>query len=141
MDTNKDNTHEEGTNLGGRPRLFDTPEALQKKADEYFTEKDNKHLPYTVAGLAYHLGFTDRKSLSEYKNYEGFSDTVKRIRLKIEAQKNEMLLSNNRPTAGVKFDLEVNHGWKSATTVNTNLSGEIKQIQRTIIRPPKPESN
>ena len=111
-------------NKGGRPRLFDTPEELEAKAQEYFTEKECQEKPFTIAGLCYHLGFSDRKALTEYVKYDGFSDTVKRIRLKIEEQKNELLLCGHGSATGVIFDLKNNHNWKDKVETDLTSAGE-----------------
>lgn len=95
----------------GRPRLFDDPIFFEERVEAYFDECDTKKKPYVVAGLCYFLGFHDRHALQEYRKYDGFSATVKRAILRIEANKNEMLFSRDYATAGVIFDLKNNHNW------------------------------
>jgi hypothetical protein len=95
----------------GRPRLYSDPIFFEEKVEQYFDECEKGGKPPTVAGIAYYLGFEDKESFSYYANYEGFSRTVKKTRLRIEAAKNEMLFNREHSTAGVIFDLKNNHGW------------------------------
>lgn len=107
-------------NKGGRPPTFRYPKDLMKKADEYFEDCDEKKRPYTVAGLCYFLGFADKCSFTDNeKRSDQFSYTIKRIRMKIEAYKNEKLLTSGNPTAGVIFDLKNNHGWTDKQEIET----------------------
>lgn len=98
-------------NLGGRPRLYSDPIFFEERVDAYFDDCQKKQKPPVVAGLCYFLGFHDRHALQEYRKYDGFSATVKRALIRIEAFKNEMLFSKDYSTAGVIFDLKNNHGW------------------------------
>lgn len=77
---------------GGRPPLFKTPEALQKKVNEFFAmveeeqEEDSNRTP-GIAELAYYLGFESRQSLYDYeKRSNKFSYIIKRARLFIEKE-------------------------------------------------------
>jgi hypothetical protein len=127
-------------NKGGRPAKYKTPQALQKAADRYFDKCDKEERPYTIAGLCYDLGFEDRHSLTDQKDRgEGFSATVKRIRLRIEAQKNEMLAMGRGSCTGLIFDLKNNHGWKDkpADLPDENRRREV-WIQLDDIREYKP---
>jgi hypothetical protein len=92
--------------------MFDTPEDMQEGIDSYFERCDELDKPYTIAGLAYHLGFSDRHSVSEYEKHEKFTATVKRARLRIEAQRSENLVSSDGNKTGMIFDLKNNFDWK-----------------------------
>ena len=102
-------------NKGGRPRKYNSPEELEIKINEYFescwvdkiTEvtdtKGNvtmstvryQNRPYTVAGLAYELGFEDRHALSEYAKDDRFSSIIKKAKSKIEMYHEEELGNKN----------------------------------------------
>lgn len=112
----------------GRPPKFKTAEALQDKADEYFDMCKDDEKPYTVSGLCYHLGFADKCSFTDYEKRPKFSYTIKRLRLRIEQSKNEMLLIRGNPIPGVIFDLKNNHGWsdKHDTEETTEEAQPIK---------------
>ena len=92
----------------GRPRVIDTPEEFDRLVEEYRQQCKANEEPMTFAGMAYHLGFADRRSLYDYEKYEGFSRSSKRARLLIESQY-EGRLSGNSPTGAI-FALK-NHGW------------------------------
>ena len=122
-------------NKGGRPRLFSSPEALQEKADEYYSDCVDREAPLTIQGLVYFMGFDDRHALSEYEKYDGFSSTIKRIRNKIEAQKAENLISAKGNVTGLIFDLKNNHGWKDKRETEHSGGMKITAIEHTIVDP------
>ena len=104
-----------------RPRLYDDPQAFSEATEAYFADATTP----TMAGLCFHLGFADKQSFSQYEEYgDEFSLTVKRARLRMEADRHGKLLSKDTFTPGLIFDLKNNHGWKDKTeqdiTVNTH---------------------
>ena len=107
----KDKPEADKDNKGGRPRIIKSPKEMQEKADKYFVDREAKEKPPTMAGLCYALGFSDRHALSEYEKYDGFSATVKRLRLRVEQDRNENLIMKESFTPGIIFDLKNNHGW------------------------------
>jgi len=107
----------EKKNEGGRPPLFDDPEKLQIKIDEYFQQDGKK----TISGLAYYLGFEDRQSFYDYGKRDGFSYIIKRARLWMESYYEELTQGNN--VAGPIFVLK-NMGWRDAH----DLTSDGKQI-------------
>ena len=79
---------------GGRPRLFKSPEEMQKRVDDYFENppmvkvpvsgKLEKYPVITVSGLVMALGFTERHGLDNYEGYgEEFYSTVKNAKSRI----------------------------------------------------------
>lgn len=96
---------------GGRPRFYDDPIFFEERVNQYFDFCEANGKPPVIASLCLHLGFSDRNSFARYEEYEGFSSTVKRAKLRIEAARNEMLFNRDHATAGVIFDLKNNHGW------------------------------
>lgn len=107
-------------NKGGRPRIFSSPEEMQEKIDHYFNEIVTSINPPTVAGLSFHLGFSDRHTLTEYAKYPEFSATVKRAKLQIEMFLEKRLLWDG-PVVGPIFNLKNNFGWKDKVeTENTH---------------------
>lgn len=90
----------------GHPPKFESAEELERQIQEYFDQCDEGYereivtkkgdvikirtkLPYTVAGLAYHLGFASRQSLWDYQNRnkrEDLAYIVSRAKLKIDNQ-------------------------------------------------------
>lgn len=94
----------------GRPRLYETPEQMQEAIDTFFAMCEADNAKPTIAGLCYSLGFDDRHALQEYAKYDGFSATVKKARLRIEAFLEQKLFENN--VTGVIFNLKNNFGWE-----------------------------
>ncbi len=109
--------------LGGRPPMYETPEELQAAIKMYFEEgvkiktvvigkpptNYEVQIPVpTITGLCYYLGFESRQSFYAYEKKEGFSYTIKKARLLIEKEYEEMLAIGN--TTGAIFALK-NFGW------------------------------
>jgi hypothetical protein len=128
-------------NDGGRPALFNSPEELQAKIDEYFNGGANqKEYPtlagsvkipiYTISGLAYFLGFSARQSFYDYENRVEFSDIIKRARLRIEMNYEENLI--DKACTGSIFALK-NMGWKDKTETDLNIH-ELPEIPTVILR-------
>ena len=117
---------------GGRPPKYKTPKELQDKVDEYFescwvdkvtesTDKDGvctmsavryQNRPYTIAGLAYHLGMTT-EALRNYQDKDEFLVIVKRAKQQVEMGFEENLTRNN-PTGSI-FWLKNHAGYKDKT--------------------------
>lgn len=124
----------------GRPPLFKDPEEVEALVQEYF-EKGVKmrtvilgppnaryeiQVPVpTITGLAIYLGFESRQSFYDYESKPEFSYTIKKARLFIENEYEEMLQTGN--TTGAIFALK-NFGWTDKQEIDqTNRhSGEIK---------------
>lgn len=129
----------------GRPKLFETPEALQKAFDEYLgwcnlytrptlnnkggiTEVPAPRIPTVGDFCEYHK--IDRHTLAEYDSKPDYSATVKSIYARILERKHNALLNGEGNTTGIIFDLKCNHGWKDKQviehegeiTVTMNLS-------------------
>ena len=97
----------------GRPRKFKSPDEMAPLIDKYFADCDAKKQPYCVPALSLALGFCYRQGPWEYaKKYPEFTDTIKKARLRIEAQRNIQLLTEGNP-AGKIFDLINNFKWEN----------------------------
>ncbi|MBS0200299.1 MAG: DNA-packaging protein [Proteobacteria bacterium] len=93
----------------GRPPKYTNPEDFAAKANAYFAEckiADPPEVP-TVNGLCLALDMT-RDTLLEYGDKPDFSDTVKKVRMRLEAAWEQRLAGNN--VAGSIFWLK-NQGW------------------------------
>lgn len=106
----------------GRPRLFESAQTFAEQTEAYFAACEIDGKAPNMAGLCYFLGFADKQSFSQYEEYgEDFSLTVKRARLRMEADRHSKLVSKETFTPGLIFDLKNNHGWKDKT--EQELSG------------------
>jgi len=129
----------------GRPPKFKTPEEMQTLIDGYFSACDETKRPYTVPGLALAMGFSSRSSLFDYATrnagHEEFAATLKRAKLRIEAQRVEALVSCRGNAAGMIFDLKNNFGWRDQQNVElTGADGGPVQIAAGLVgMPPAPK--
>lgn len=96
-------THFEGEDLGGRPRLYDTPEQFTEAANAYFLWCNQNHEPYTITGLALGMGFSSVQTLYNYATYEGFLESVMRARTIVEYGYEKKL--HGAHSTGAKFAL------------------------------------
>jgi len=134
----------------GKPLRYKTVKAMQTAIDDYFAYCDNRTrevfieklgetivisnpAPYTMVGLARSLGLS-RQALLEYKARDGYGDTIKDARLRVE-EYNENQLHEGRNAAGVIFNLKNNFGWVDQTQVDSKvqivtpiLGGAVKQV-------------
>lgn len=134
---------------GGRPPHYTDPAELEAKIDEYFQLCDEgeerevydskrkavrtirQQIPYTVPGLALHLGFKSRQSFIDYaRRGDGeFSDTITRAKMRIEAQRNVKMLTGETDSRSSQFDLMNNFGWTNKTeqhsTQDTRIQVEV----------------
>lgn len=110
--------------------MFETADEIQKQIDEYFQSgmkirtvivgkppnQQAVQLPCpTITGLAIFLGFESRQSFYDYEQRPEFSYTIKRARLFIECEYEEILQVSPSPTGAI-FALK-NMGWKDKTEV------------------------
>lgn len=119
--------------------MFSNPDELQEAIDNYFdkgvstrkvvvgkppnTQVVEIEVP-TITGLCIFLGFESRQSFYAYEQKPEFSYTIKRARLFIENEYEEMLHAGN--TTGAIFALK-NFGWidKQEIDQKTEHSGGI----------------
>lgn len=104
-------------NKGGRPPLYDDPEKMFNDGMQYFNNTDKP----TITGLCLHLGFESRQSFYDTESREGFSYTIKRLRMMIENQYETKLIDKDYATPGVIFALK-NLGWKDTQEVENNVN-------------------
>lgn len=120
----------------GRPPIYNSPEELSKKIQEYFDtgvrkktivigsgkDKCEIEVPIpTITGLCLFLGFDSRQSFYDYEKRAGFSYTIKRARTLIEREYEEMLSTGN--STGAIFALK-NFQWSDKTEIEH--TGELK---------------
>lgn len=95
-------------NKRGRPLKFKTAKALQEAIDKYFEDCEGTGEPLTVTGLALALD-TTRETLMDYQEKDGgYSDAVKRAKLRIENAYEKRLIG--RGNGGDIFALK-QFGW------------------------------
>lgn len=148
-------------NRGGRPPKWTSVEDLQKQIDSYFEscyeerwEFDNEcgwypvidrngnvikdqTKPFTITGLALHLG-TNRTTLMDYEsNKDKFSNTIKMAKARCEEYVERLLLNtNSKNSTGPIFNLKNNFGWKDKVEQDINAN-----VEYAVVPPPMPNIN
>lgn len=103
----------------GRPRHYETPEAFEQKANEYFEQCKEESKRPLVTGLALFMGFSSRAELHGYMNYDGFSNVVKKALTMVEMSYEQNLYSAT--PSGSIFALK-NMGWSDKQEVDHTSS-------------------
>jgi hypothetical protein len=106
--------------MAGRPLKYETPEELEQAIEDWFQSFEGKKGLYpTMSGLAYHLGFSDRQSLYDYKGRDAFSCTIKRALLRLESLHENNLFGTT--STGSIFWLK-NRDWKDKQETDLNVN-------------------
>ena len=103
--------------------MIASPEEFEALVEQYRALCTEQKVPVTFAGMASHLGFASRQSLYDYEKREGFSYSVKRARLLVEAEYERRLSGSN--VAGAIFALK-NHGWSDKHELRHSGDRQIK---------------
>lgn len=128
----------------GRPVLYSNPEELSALIDEYFDFCDNRVQqvyspkaeavieiinpePYTMSGLAYHLGM-DRRTLLDYGTKDTFLALIKYARARVERDVERRLFEGGGNVAGAIFNLKNNFGWRDQKELEHDLAPDLKFI-------------
>ena len=112
---------QEKRSVMGRPALYKTAKALEKKASEYFDYcKEEKKVP-NIAGLCWFCDFTDRRSFTEQgERGKDFSDTVKKIKNQLYAEKFDLAATGKMDRTIFIFDAVNNHDMFNTRSENKN---------------------
>ena len=126
---------------GGRPLAFATVGALEQVVDSYFSECDphiakrmvetgqradgstmfglqdvmTEQKPYTMSGLARHMGI-DRRTLVNYTKIEQYFPTIQAARERVHEFAEEQLYGKSG--SGAQFVLKNNFDWKDRSEVD-----------------------
>jgi len=113
--------------MAGLAPFYKTVEEMQYKIDEYFENQDLFGKPYTITGLALHLGFSGRQGLFEYKAKKQFTDTIARARTKVESYAESRLFDRDG-ARGAEFTLRCNYKWRDTETTDDKSDGLLTEI-------------
>lgn len=118
---------------GGKPPLYQTPEEMLEKVEEYFQrikggrfdtgqivinedgdmEKVYENVPKepaTITGLCLFLGFKSRQSFYDHAKIKNFEPVIEYAKLRIENRYEVALMESKNPTGAI-FVLK-NMGWR-----------------------------
>jgi hypothetical protein len=124
---------------------FISADKLQERIDDYFISIEEEHQteeksktkktvktaePATITGFAFFLGFNSRQEFDEYEEKGKFANTLKRGRLRIEAEY-EKRLHKQSPQAAM-FALK-NMGWRDKAESKTLAKSRPKSIKIKVI--------
>lgn len=109
---------------GGRPKLWNTKEELEKAINGFWDYCEQKQVVPTLSRLAVFCD-CDRSTLRDYSSDDEFSPTIKKAKTMIESYQEEFLFSG-KSVAGAIFSLKNNYGWEDKTQQEQNILGEIK---------------
>lgn len=127
MSAPKGNKYALGLTDTGRPRIYETVEALDVRINEYFEyikgneDEAREPEPPTVTGLTLHLGFCNKSTLYDYAKRKEFSNSIKRALTLVE-QSYEYNLYSKQATGSI-FALK-NMGWKDQKHHDHTTDGE-----------------
>jgi len=122
----RDYNRRPGNNRPGAPLKYKTETELQNAIDKYFKECKAQKEPYTIAGIAYHLGI-DRRTFYNYGKNEMFFPAIKRAKDKIMCHMESETLKGKWNTTFAIFLLK-NYGYSDKQEVeNTNLNYEMTE--------------
>lgn len=97
----------------GRPRIFETPEQMQEAINEYFADRENRGLSFTIESLAVALGMS-RNTLMTYEKeptHAEFNDTIKIAKDIVLSDLVDKSMSRDWSTAGCLFNLKNNYNY------------------------------
>lgn len=119
---------------GGRPRKYSSPDEMEQAIDDFVAQCAADEEPITWTGMAMSLGFYGRQEMENYKDYDGFSDVIKRAKAIVQHSYEKRLLGN-QPTGAI-FALK-NMGWSDKTeTAITGSDGgplQVQEVKRVIV--------
>ena len=109
--------------MGGRPRLWKSPEVLDKLIEDCWEECKKLDKPFTISRLAVMLN-TDRKTLVNYAHRDEFFPSIKKARSMAEAYTEDHMYSG-KAVAGAIFSAKNNYGWVDKQEIEMSGSVDI----------------
>ncbi len=114
----------EGADLGGRPRLYESPEQFNEAVDTYYQACISHREPLTLTGMCLHMGFSGRQALFNYATYEGFLDAVTRARTLVEyGYEKVVIMDKNNAAARLLSCIGGDDFWNPATKIDVDHLG------------------
>ena len=96
----------------GQPPKYKDADDLQAAIDDYYNWCASNEQAASVAGLAYHLGYSDRGSIYDLGAHPRYSHVIKRAKLMIESNNVSGLMDGKGWGPGRIFILKNHHGYR-----------------------------
>lgn len=115
----RDDYEGDDDNLGGRPRLYDSPEQFNEAVNAYYIACMGHNEPLTLTGLCLFMGFSGRNAMFRYATYDGFLHAVTRARTLIEyGYEKAVLVNKNAAAARLLTSIGGDDFWNPATKID-----------------------
>lgn len=119
----------------GRKKML-TPEQFKAKSLEYFDECKALDEAPSIAGLAFHLGFSSKQSIFDYRKDPEYAHEANRATLFIEAWLNKKAVNKETFTPGQLFILKSNFGYEDKHSVDhTSSDGSMRPTTIQLVGP------
>lgn len=115
-------------NNGGRPKIYEDPQELEAKCEQYFLWCIENKVNLTITGLGLFLGFSSRNTIDEYSKRDEFSSIIKRAKFVVENSYEQQL--DSFKYGGAVFALK-NMGWKDQ--VDSNITQTITTVTPKVV--------
>lgn len=118
---------------GGEPHeAFRSASIMRRRVNEYFDDRDFKKKPYTVPGLALHLGLRTKVLMNyqyslEHADYQRVIDYALQ---RIEAYTAEQLMTSKGSTRGIEFLMQNNQGYANKSDVSSKTELELTEKEK-----------
>jgi hypothetical protein len=105
-------------NAGGRPRMYDSPEAFSEGVNRYYQDCQRFREPLTLTGMCLHMGFSGRDAMFRYATYDGFLHAVTRARTLVEyGYEKAVLMDKNNAAARLITCIAGSDFWNPAQKI------------------------
>lgn len=105
----------------GRKKML-SPEEFKKKSEEYFDECKAQDEAPSIAGLAFHLGFSSKQSIFDYRKDPEYAHEANRATLFIEAWLNKKVVNKDTYSPGQWHILKSNFGYEDKRSLDHQSS-------------------
>ena len=125
----------------GRKKML-SPEQFKERSEEYFDECKAQDEAPSIAGLAFHLGFSSRQSMHDYAKDPDYKAEYDRARLFIEAWVSKSVMNKDTFTAGQIFYLKSVFGYEDKQSVDhTSSDGSLRPTTIKLVGPDDDDQN
>lgn len=106
----------------------ETPDEMERRAEEFFAYCEENGQPPTILGLAYFTGWSNRQEMNRYRWTAEWKDVVNSAITRI-AMGYEMRLFSSSSSAGAIFALKVIDGWEERFVIQNEDNTESGQLE------------